>query len=80
MLNYFQDGVCSDTDGELLKDSLIPKVIIYFEPFTLLCDLGLGSSTTRYSAFLHHLQLASHDLAAIWQKKGKKAKYQIPNH
>ena len=32
---------------------------------------------TGYSGFLHHLQLASHDLAAIWQKKWRKN--EIPN-
>ena len=29
-------------------------------------DFGLGAG---YSSFLHQLQLASHDLAAIWQKR-----------
>ena len=28
VLNYFQDGVCSDTDDELLKNIRIPKVNI----------------------------------------------------
>ena len=32
-------------------------------------DLGLGGISARYSSFLHHIQLASHNLAAIWQKK-----------
>ena len=27
-----------------------------------------------YSSFLHQSQLASHNLAEIWQKKGRKAK------
>ena len=27
VLNYFQDGVCSDTDEPLLKDITIPKVM-----------------------------------------------------
>ena len=34
---------------------------------------------TGYSGFLHQLQLASHNLAAIWQKKSRKAKFQIQN-
>ena len=32
-------------------------------------DLGLGGFFSGYSGFLHHLQLASQDLVAIWQKK-----------
>ena len=31
-------------------------------------DLGLGDGFAGYSGFLHQLQLASHDLAAMWQK------------
>ena len=31
-----------------------------------------------YFSFLHHLQLASHDLAATWQKEWRKIKILLP--
>ena len=40
-------------------------------------DLGLGGSFGGYSGFLQQLQLASNDLAATWQKKWRKTKFQI---
>ena len=40
-------------------------------------DLRLGGSFAGYSGLLH--QLASHDLAAIWQEKWLKTKFHIAN-
>ena len=35
---------------------------------------------TRCSGFFYHWQLASHDFAALWQKKWRKAKFKIQIH
>ena len=39
--------------------------------------LGLAVGFAGYSVFLYHLQLANHDLAAIWHKSDEKNN--IPN-
>ena len=41
-------------------------------------DLGKPVVFTGHSGFLHYLQLTSHDIATIWQKKWWKAKFIIP--
>ena len=42
--------------------------------FVVILDagLGLGSGFAGHSGFLHHSQLASLDLVAMWQKKRQK--------
>ena len=37
------------------------------------------SAKTLYSGLIHQLQLASNDIATLWQKKWRKSKFQIPN-
>ena len=40
-------------------------------------DLGLGGGFCRRPCFLHHFQLASHDLTVIWQKRRCQTKFRI---
>ena len=39
----------------------------------------LAVAFVGYSSFLHQLQMASHDVTAIWPKKLRKTKFQISN-
>ena len=47
--------------GELLRTLLACENVT--------SDFGLGGVFSGSSGFLHRLQMARHDLAAIWQKK-----------
>ena len=40
-------------------------------------DFVLEGFFVGYYSFFHQLQLASHDISAIWQKKWWKTKFQI---
>ena len=55
------------------------KIIVTFsinkeshQGYVIKLPVGFSVVFAGYSGFLHQLQLANHDLAAIWQKKYKK--------
>ena len=64
----------------LALNTALFRVLVGPFSFVVASDMRIGGGLRRVLRFLHHIQMASHDLVVIWQKVDKKSKLQILIH